>query len=104
MSNGNGGLANLKPFTADNPRPGPGRPLNSRNKLGHAFVRALQEEFDQHGPETIRICRVEDPVRFLEIISRVIPAELEVAHAVVVHWLPDDGFEPVDCPAVQKYE
>jgi hypothetical protein len=36
---------------------GPGRPVGSRNKLSQDFLGDLQEDWDQHGPEILRIMR-----------------------------------------------
>jgi len=60
-------------------KPGnPGRPKGSRNKLGEAFVQALQESFEKHGPETIEKVRVEKPDQYLKVIASLLPKQLEI--------------------------
>jgi hypothetical protein len=54
---------------------GTGRPKGSKNRLNWAFVTALAEDFEQHGIETIRICRVEKPNEYLKIVAGLMPRE-----------------------------
>jgi hypothetical protein len=54
---------------------GTGRPRGSKNRLNWAFVTALAEDFEQHGFETIRICRVEKPNEYLKIVAGLMPRE-----------------------------
>ena len=55
-----------------------GRTKGARNKLSMAFVEALAKEFDEHGEEAIRICRVEKPIEFIKIIASIMPREFEI--------------------------
>ena len=52
-----------------------GRPKGSKSRLNWAFVTALAEDFEQHGIETIRICRVEKPNEYLKIVAGLMPRE-----------------------------
>jgi hypothetical protein len=54
---------------------GPGRPAGSRDRLQRQFLYALAEDFDKHGEGAIRICRVEDPVRYVSICASSMPKE-----------------------------
>jgi hypothetical protein len=54
---------------------GTGRPKGSKNRLNWAFVTALAEDFEEHGIETIRICRVEKPSEYLKIVAGLMPRE-----------------------------
>ena len=67
-------LANLKPFQPGNP----GRPKGSRNKLGEAFVSALQDDFEEHGVAVIQTVRAERPHEYLKVIASLLPKELKV--------------------------
>ena len=55
-----------------------GRPKGSRNKLGEDFVRALSEDFQEHGMAAIQTVRVDDPAAYLKVIAQVVPKELNI--------------------------
>lgn len=55
-----------------------GRPKGSRNKLGEAFVAALQADFDEHGEEVIERVRAEEPSQYLKVIASILPKDLNV--------------------------
>jgi hypothetical protein len=57
--------------------------------LQRQFLYALAEDFEQHGEGAIRICRVEDPVRYLTIVASLMPRELNLAHSIAADL--DDG-------------
>jgi hypothetical protein len=46
-----------------------GRAKDVKNRLSHAFLKALVDDFDQHGKEAIRICRVERPHEYLRVVA-----------------------------------
>lgn len=54
---------------------GGGRPKGSRNKLGEAFLKALQEDFDEHGAEAIVQTRVTKPEVYVRVIAGLLPSE-----------------------------
>lgn len=56
----------------------PGRPKGSRNKLGEAFISALADDFDQHGPEVIAQVRLEKPDVYMKVCASILPKELTV--------------------------
>ena len=60
-------------------KPGnPGRPKGSRNKLGEDFVRALSEDFQEHGKAAIETVRAEEPAQYLKVIAAIVPKELNI--------------------------
>jgi hypothetical protein len=67
-----------------------GRPKGSRNRLQADFVAALSDDFREHGPGVIRICRVERPAEYLKIIAAVIPKELEIGVTNYVARVPSN--------------
>lgn len=56
----------------------PGRPKGSRNKLGEDFIRALHEDFSEHGVAAIQAVRVDKPDAYLKVIASLLPRELKV--------------------------
>jgi hypothetical protein len=58
--------------------PGGARPRGAKNKLAVEFLNALVEDFRQGGAEAIRICRVEDPVKYVSILASLMPRDLAI--------------------------
>ncbi|HEX7720469.1 MAG TPA: hypothetical protein VF389_11735 [Woeseiaceae bacterium] len=54
---------------------GGGRPKGSRNKLGEDFLKALSEDFAEHGAEAISECRESKPKDYVKIIASLLPKE-----------------------------
>jgi hypothetical protein len=67
------------PFEPGRPKTG-GRARGVKNRLSHAFLTALVEDFEQHGAEAIKICRIEKPNEYLRVIAHLMPRELEISH------------------------
>lgn len=65
----------IKPGEVRNPA---GRPKGARNKLGEAFVKALHEDFEQHGIAAVERVRDEKPDHYLKVIASLLPKEIEV--------------------------
>ena len=65
----------FKPGNNANPK---GRPPGSKNKLGEEFIRALQEDFNEHGPTVIETVRREKPDQYLKVIASVIPKDMNI--------------------------
>src|SRR6516225_7970463 len=55
-----------------------GRARSAKNRLSHAFLTALAEDFEQHGVEALKIARVEKPVEYIRIVAGLMPKELEI--------------------------
>jgi hypothetical protein len=55
-----------------------GRPKGSRNKLGEAFISALQADFREHGDEAIRRTREEKPAEYIKVLAGILPKEIEI--------------------------
>ena len=69
----------MPPFEPGQAKRG-GRTRGVKNRLSHAFLQALAEDFEAHGAEAIRICRVEKPNEYLRVIAHLMPRELEISH------------------------
>ena len=55
-----------------------GRPKGSRNRLGEDFLRALTDDFEQHGVEAIEAVRLESPKDYLKVIASLLPRGVEL--------------------------
>lgn len=62
----------FRPGQSGNPA---GKPKGARNKLGEAFIQALHDSFNEHGPATIEAVRVEKPDQYLKVIASLLPKE-----------------------------
>lgn len=56
-----------------------GRRAGARNRLSSSFLEALAADFEQHGEQVIKICRVEKPNEYLKIVASLMPKELEIS-------------------------
>jgi hypothetical protein len=55
-----------------------GRPKGTRDKLNRAFIEALARQFEEGGEEAIRVCRMEEPTKFVTICASLQPKEFQV--------------------------
>lgn len=62
----------FKPGKSGNPK---GRPQGSRHRLSEDFLKALADDFEEHGPDTIRSVRAQDPATYVRVIASVLPKE-----------------------------
>lgn len=65
----------FKPGNLANPG---GKPVKSRNRLQGAFLRALADDFEEHGPAALVAMRKEKPSDYIRVVASLMPKELEV--------------------------
>jgi len=69
-----------------------GRANGARNKLSVAFLEAFAADFEEHGPDTIRIMRAEDPVNYVKVAASLLPKELEITQTQLME-IPDEELD-----------
>ena len=70
--------------------------IQQRNRLGKAFISRMRADFQKHGIATIEKVRKEKPEVYLNLVSRLVPQQLEVN---VQH-----SFTDVLLEAARRYE
>ena len=55
-----------------------GRPKGARSKLSEDFIKALADDFDEHGKAAIVTVRAEDPAKYLTIIGQLVPKDIDL--------------------------
>src|SRR5262249_44955171 len=71
-----------------------GRPKGARNRLSHKFLLDLTAEWEEHGPKTLRIMRMEKPVEFVKCVAAILPRELLLDHSsTAIADLDDDDLD-----------
>ncbi len=66
----------FKPGQSGNPA---GRPPGSRSKLSEAFLKALADDFDEHGLKTVQKVRDDKPDAYLNVIGKLMPKLMELS-------------------------
>lgn len=54
-----------------------GRPKGARSKLTEAFLRVMQEDFEEHGEAVVRAVRAEKPADYLRTVAALMPKQVE---------------------------
>lgn len=68
------------PGVSGNPN---GRTKGARNKLGYAFVEALEADFTVHGKEAIEKVRDAKPHEYLKVVASLLPREINYSDTTV---------------------
>jgi hypothetical protein len=55
--------------------------IDLRQKLSADFVAALQADWAEHGPEVIQRIRQDNPVKYGELIARLVPMDANLSSA-----------------------
>lgn len=77
-----------QPGQSGNPR---GRPKSSRHRLSEDFLKALADDFAVHGVAVISKVRAKQPAKYLELIGKLQPKEIDLnAAAPLADWTLDE--------------
>ncbi len=64
----------FKPGQSGNPG---GKAVGVRNSLTARFLHILHADFEEHGKSAIEACREQDPARYVQIVSALLPKQVE---------------------------
>lgn len=56
----------------------PGKPKGSRHALGEAFIKALHDDFVEHGEKVIETVRTEKPDQYMKVVASLLPKEFKI--------------------------
>jgi hypothetical protein len=59
-------------------KPGPGRPVGSRNRLAESFVAALKEIWETHGISALQAVARDDPGTLIKVVASLMPRDLNL--------------------------
>jgi hypothetical protein len=55
-----------------------GRRAGARNRLSTKFLEALAADFEEEGAAAIKLCRIEEPAKYVQIVASLLPKQLEL--------------------------
>jgi hypothetical protein len=77
----------FKPGQSGNPK---GRPKGARNRLGTAFLEALEADFNEHGIQALQQVRETKPEVYIRVVADLLPKEaninVDAGEAFVEMW------------------
>jgi hypothetical protein len=76
-----------KPGQSGNPA---GRPRGSRNAVGEHLIRAIYQDFVQHGSVVIARVREERPHEYLKLVAGLLPKEFDIKETNPVDGLTNE--------------
>ena len=82
-----------KPGQSGNPA---GRPKGSRHKLSEDFIRALAEDFENHGKDAIVKMREDRPGDYIRVIASLVPKDLNLNVNEYEHWTDEQLADRLD--------
>ena len=59
-------------------------------RVRDALMKALAEDFEEHGVEAVRLARIERPVEYLRIVAGLLPKEFEITDSRLAEISDDE--------------
>jgi len=78
-----------RPFQKGNVANPAGRPKGSRNKLAEDFLKALSDDFAEHGIGAIQEARKDRPAQYLQIVASLMPKDVNINVKSHEEWLDE---------------
>ena len=69
-----------------------GRAKGVKNKLSWAFLTDLLADYEAHGKDAIKICRIERPIEYIKMVAGLLPKEFEITNSRL-HELSDEEID-----------
>lgn len=79
-------LANLKSVQKGQVLNPAGRPKGSKSRLQETFLKALADDFEQHGEQAIAVVRENDTPTYLRIVASLVPKEIDITKQNTNIW------------------
>src|SRR5262245_42959012 len=73
-------------MTENKPPRSPGRRVGARNRVSTALLESFAADFAEHGPDVIKLVRLEEPATYLKLAFTLLPQELEIRHDIQAEW------------------
>jgi hypothetical protein len=70
-----------------------GRRKGSRDRIATALLEEIARDFEAHGADAVKICRLEKPTEYLRICASLLPREFEITTTTIANELSDDELE-----------
>ena len=90
-----------KPGQSGNPA---GRKKGSRHKLGAEFIDAIYEDFLVHGRGVIEVVRNEKPAVYLQVVAKMLPAQVEIKEGGVFSEMSDSEIDEYIADTIRRIQ
>jgi hypothetical protein len=82
-------------FGGTRPNPSRSKQKGDRDRLSAAFLKALGDDFEQHGEATIKALREKDPSTYIRVVAGLQPKTVEIEEVSPESRLSDEQVEAI---------